>query len=378
MQFIDLNRQQAHIRADLDQRINTVLDHGKYIMGPEITELETTLAAYVGVKHAIGVSNGTDALLLALMALGVLPGDKIITSPFTFFASAEVIANCGAIPVFVDIDPKTYNIDPVALEKVLKNYNGEIKGIIPVDIFGQIADYEAISVLADEYGCFVLEDAAQSFGASHNGQKACSFGDIATTSFFPAKPLGCYGDGGMIFTNRYDLKELLCSLRVHGKGDDKYNNVRIGMNGRLDTMQAAVLLSKFSIFPKEIELRQDVTKRYAELLADTVKVPYVEPDNVSAWAQYSVCHPSRDAIIAHLKRAGIPTAIYYPQPLHLQTAFQYLGYTQGDFPVAERVSNEVFSLPMHPYLTAEEQERIAGCIRECVTRLSDVSCKGNL
>jgi dTDP-4-amino-4,6-dideoxygalactose transaminase len=280
--------------------------------------------------------------------------------------------------VFVDIDPKTYNIDPVALEKVLKSYNGEIKGIIPVDIFGQIADYEAICALAGEYGCFVLEDAAQSFCASRKGQKACSFGDIATTSFFPAKPLGCYGDGGMIFTNRDDLKDLLCSLRVHGKGDDKYDNVRIGMNGRLDTMQAAVLLSKFSIFPREIELRQDVTNRYAELLADAVKVPYVEPDNVSAWAQYSVCHPSRDAIIAHLKSADIPTAIYYPQPLHLQTAFQYLGYTQGDFPIAERISNEVFSLPMHPYLTAEEQEQVAQAIRECITRLSDESYKGNL
>jgi dTDP-4-amino-4,6-dideoxygalactose transaminase len=364
MHFIDLKRQQDLIRKDLDKRIATVLEHGKYIMGPEIAELENSLADYVKKRYAIAVSSGTDALLIALLALGIKPGDRVITSPFTFFATAEVITILGAIPVFADIDERTYNIDPQAIRHVLEHDGQDVKGIIPVDIFGQPADYDEILTIAEQYELFVLEDAAQSFGASYKGKPACSFGDVATTSFFPAKPLGCYGDGGMLFTAREDLYEIIKSLRIHGKGNDKYDNVRIGVNGRMDTLQAAILLSKFSIFPHEIELRQQVAQSYAALLDEHVIIPHVKKGNQSAWAQYSVCHPQRYNLIAKLKQAGIPTAIYYPQPLHIQTAFRYLNYKPGDFPIAERVSRQIFSLPMHPYLTPEEQEVIAGVVKE--------------
>ncbi len=367
MQFIDLKKQQDLIRKDIDRRIQKVLDHGKYILGPEVKELEALLADFVGVKHAIGVSNGTDALLIALMALDVHPGDKIITSPFTFFATAEVIRNMGAIPVFVDIDERNYNIDPGKLEKLLSESEaGEFAGIIPVDIFGQLADYDSISKIAEKYNLWILEDAAQSFGASQNSKMSCSFGNVATTSFFPAKPLGCYGDGGMVFTDDDKIAEKVLSIRVHGKGIDKYDNVRIGMNGRLDTIQAAVLLSKMQIFEEEIELRQQVVGRYNRLLEGIVKIPFVEENNISAWAQYCIQHKYRVEIISYLKEKNIPTAIYYPTPMHLLTAFKDLGYKKGDFPISEAVSEKIFSLPMYPYLEENEQKFILDSIKEAI------------
>jgi len=362
MQFIDLAAQQRRIRGAIETNLKKVLDHGQYILGPEIKELEEKLAAFVGMPHAVSVASGTDALLMPLMVETVGPDDAIFTSAFTFIATAEVVALTGATPVFVDIDPETFNLDPVKLEKsitqTLAGNKLKPRGIIPVDLFGQPADYAAIQTIADKYRLFVLEDAAQSFGASQNGRKAGALANVAGTSFFPAKPLGCYGDGGMIFTDNKDMYEKLLSIRVHGQGVDKYTNVRIGINGRMDSLQAAVLLAKLEIFPEEIGLRQEVAACYDRLLAGTVKTPVIREGNVSAWAQYSVLHPRRDEIIKNLRENGIPTAIYYPIPLHLQKAFAGLGYRKGDFPVSEKIAGEIFSLPMHPYLTTQQQENI--------------------
>ncbi|GAB4314902.1 MAG: DegT/DnrJ/EryC1/StrS family aminotransferase [Bacteroidales bacterium] len=370
MQFIDLKAQQARIRTQIEENIRKVLDHGSYIMGPEIKELEEKLAGWAGTKHAIGVSSGTDALLMPLMALEVGPGDAVFTVSFTFVATAEVVSLVGATPVFVDILPDTYNMDPAALEaaiqKVIEEGKLNPKGIIPVDLFGQPADYEAIEKIARKYGLFVLEDAAQGFGSEYRGKRAGSFGMVAGTSFFPAKPLGTYGDGGMIFTDDDRLIELLRSIRVHGQGEDKYTNIRIGINGRLDSIMAAILLPKFDIFEEELELRQQVAQRYSEGLKGFVEVPYVRPDAVSAWAQYTVRYPERDRIINALKEEGIPTAVYYPIPLHLQKAYHSLGYQTGDLPVSERAAKEVFSLPMHPYLSAEDQDRIIEAVKKYV------------
>ena len=384
MQFIDLVAQQKRIRDKVEANIKAVLDHGKYIMGPEIKTLEQRLADYVGVKHAIGCASGTDALLMALMALKIGPGDAVFTSPFTFIATAEVISLRGATPVYVDIDPETFNIDPAKLDQAvsaLKANDSNLhplpitdnpsplipKAVIGVDIFGLPAEYEHIDAVAREHDLLVIEDAAQSFGAELNGTKAGSFGNIACTSFFPAKPLGCYGDGGMCFTDDDELANIMESVRVHGKGDHKYDNVRIGINGRLDSLQAAILLAKFDIFPEEIELRQQVANRYATLLgADPqIKVPSIPSGATSAWAQYSILatdENQRTELQNNLKEAGIPTAIYYHQPLHLQSAFSSLGYQKGDFPISEDCARRIFSLPMHPYLTEEEQQKIAGRI----------------
>ena len=379
MEFIDLHAQQQRIRESIEARIRTVLDHGQYIMGPEIKELESKLAAYVGVKHALGCASGTDALLMALMALQAGPGDAIFTSPFTFIATAEVICLLGATPVFVDIDERTFNIDPRKLDQAIQALRRsdpslyplprgmdlsslKPKGIIPVDLFGLTADYNAIQAVTEKYGLCVIEDAAQSFGAEYKGKKACSFGNIACTSFFPAKPLGCYGDGGMCFTNDDTAAEIMDSIRVHGKGNHKYENVRIGINGRLDTLQAAILSAKFTIFPEEIELRQKVAAGYTRTLQEVSVIPPQIPAGYkSAWAQYSILAKNekhRSTLQAKLKDAGVPTAIYYPKPLHLQTAFAYLGYRQGDFPMSEDCANRIFSLPMHPYLKAGDQDKI--------------------
>ena len=378
MQFIDLAAQQERIRERIEGNIAAVLDHGKYIMGPEIKSLEEKLARFVGVKHAVSCASGTDALLLALMAYEIGPGDAVFTTPFTFIATGEVISLLGATPVFVDIDPQTFNMDPSKLEPaiqaVLDNQATDHplprlgaplvpKGIIAVDLFGLPADYDNLNATATQHGLFVLEDAAQSFGAEYKGKKACSLARIGCTSFFPAKPLGCYGDGGMCFTDDENLHEILMSLRVHGKGIHKYDNVRIGMNGRMDTMQAAVLLAKFEIFPEEIELRQKVARQYSQLLnqQDEVQAPAVPEEITSAWAQYSVLAKDenhRTQLQAKLREAGIPTAIYYPKPLHLQTAFKSLGYEEDDFPVSEDFSGRIFSLPMHPYLSNSDQEII--------------------
>lgn len=379
MDFIDLKGQQQRIYDKIEKNIRAVLAHGKYIMGPEISALEQQLGAYVGVRHAIACASGTDALLMALMASGVGPGDAVFTTPFTFVATAEVISLLGATPVFVDIDPETFNIDPVRLEEAVTaleqedparhplpaGYAGlKPRGIIPVDLFGQCADYERINALARRKGLFVIEDACQSFGAEYHGKKACSLADAAATSFFPAKPLGCYGDGGMVFTDDDDLARTLVSIRAHGSGSDKYDNVRLGINGRLDTLQAAILLAKFEIFPEEVALRQQVVGRYTDLLAKSgiVKCPVVAPGVLSVWAQYSLLAMQRDKVLEALKAKGIPTAIYYPIPLHLQGAYRYLGYGPGAFPVCERIAGSIFSLPMHPYLQHRDQQVIAETI----------------
>ena len=381
MQFIDLAFQQKRIRTQIEDGIRAVLDHGQYIMGPEIKQLEKKLAEFTGVKHAVSCASGTDALLLALMAYGIGPGDAVFTSPFTFIATAEVVQLLGATPVFVDIDPTTFNIDPVRLSSAIaalkkgnssahplpqtKNGGLKPKAVIAVDLFGLPADYLSINRIASEHGLVVIEDAAQSFGAELNGKRACSLAAIGCTSFFPAKPLGCYGDGGMCFTDDAQLAAVMDSLRVHGKGSDKYDNVRVGFNGRMDTIQAAIVLSKFMIFAEEIELRQQAAGRYERLLGGLkgVALPGVPAGYKSVWAQYSVLATSeahRQRLQSGLKEAGIPTAVYYPKPLHLQTAFAHLGYPGGDFPLSEDAARRIFSLPMHPYLKPEEQEKIAG------------------
>ncbi|MCX5855913.1 MAG: DegT/DnrJ/EryC1/StrS family aminotransferase [Deltaproteobacteria bacterium] len=389
MNFIDLAAQQRRIKEQVDQNIQKVLSHGNYIMGPEIKELESKLAAYVGVKHAIGCASGTDALLMALMAYNVGPGDAIFTTPFTFIATAEVISLLGATPVFVDIDPDTFNIDPaklaLAIQAVksndssihpLPNNNVNLKtenvtltprGVIPVDLFGLPADYDTINRIAKERGLFVIEDAAQSFGGEYKGKKACSLADIACTSFFPAKPLGCYGDGGMCFTDDDQLAEIMESIRVHGKGGHKYDNVRIGINGRLDTLQAAILLAKFEIFPEEVQLRQEAARRYSTLLShnSSLLTPRIPDGYKSVWAQYSLLAKDeghRSSLQKQLQENKIPTAIYYPKPLHLQTAFKSLAYAEADFPVSENAAGRIFSLPMHPYLSVQDQEKIGQVI----------------
>jgi UDP-2-acetamido-2-deoxy-ribo-hexuluronate aminotransferase len=383
MQFIDLGIQQKQIRKKIDANIHAVLDHGKYIMGPEVEALEKELAEYVGVKHAISCSSGTDALLMALMAYNIGPGDAVFTTPFTFIATAEVIQILGATPVFVDIDPQTYNIDVDKLEQAIialkegsavyplpaKSGSSKItpKGIIPVDLFGLPADYDKISIIAKQHNLFIIEDAAQSFGAEFKNKKACSFGDIGCTSFFPAKPLGGYGDGGMCFTDNAEVADTLESIRIHGKGVDQYNNIRIGVNGRLDTIQAAILLAKFDIFPKEVMLRRQVADQYTNLLSQHTQLitPSVPDNMISAWAQYSILAKNeehRASLQAELKGADIPSAIYYPKPLHLQEAFEGLGYKEGDCPVCEDCAHRIFSLPMHPYLTKADQEKIVHLI----------------
>jgi len=375
MDFIDLKSQYRRIEADVRARLDKVLAHGQFIMGPEIAELEAKLAAYTGAKHCLACASGTDALLLALMAWKIGPGDAVFTTPFTFIATAEVIALVGATPVFVDIDPRTYNIDAAKLEAAVKSLaSGAVpstgtspglraRAVIPVDLFGLCADYGAVNAVAKKHGLLVLEDACQSFGASYNGKRACSFGDAAATSFFPAKPLGCFGDGGAVFTGSDELAATMRSIRIHGQGSDKYNNVRIGINGRLDTMQAAILLAKMEIFGEEMQQRQAVAARYAARLAGAVTVPTIPEGHISAWAQYSIQHDNRQAAMDRLKNAGIPAAIYYPKPLHMQEAFAYLGYAKGTMPVSEQVADRIFSLPMHPYLGERDQGRIAAAVK---------------
>jgi len=385
MEFIDLAFQQKRIRENIDRRIEAVLNHGQYIMGPEVAALEKELSRYVGAKHAISCASGTDALLMALMARGIGPGDAVLTTPFTFIATAEVISLLGATPVYVDIDKKTYNIDPEQLERCLSALrSGDAglyplprlagqtgvtpKAIIAVDLFGLPADYGRLGDIARQNGLFLIEDAAQSFGAEVNDRKACTFGDIACTSFFPAKPLGCYGDGGMCFCSDDNFAEIMRSIRLHGKGSHKYENIRIGINGRLDTLQAAILLAKFSLFEEEVRLRQAVASRYHELLhsCQSLVTPEVPTGYQSVWAQYSILardETHRDAIMKGLQGKGIPTVIYYPRPLHLQGAFSFLGYREGDFPVSEDCARRIFSLPMHPYLKEEDQQVIASLLK---------------
>ena len=367
MQFIDLAAQQERIRDKIDLRIKEVLKHGKYIMGPEVAELESRLADFTGVRHCITCSSGTDALLMPLMAWGIGPGDAVFTTPFTFIATSEVIRLLGATPVFVDVD-ETFNINPKLLEQAIVRVRKEgllnPRAVIPVDLFGLPANYPEIEKIAEKYGIKVMEDGAQGLGGEIGGQKACSFGNAASTSFFPAKPLGCYGDGGAIFTNDDELSEKLRSIRVHGKGGHKYDNVRTGLNGRLDTIQAAILLEKLDIFPEELKLRDMAAQKYTERI-QSVKTPVIPNGYKSAWAQYSVLAESsehRSELQARLKENNIPSVIYYPKPLHLQTAYEELGHRVGDFPRSEGFSQRIFSLPMHPYLSSENIELITNVL----------------
>ena len=365
MDFIDLKTQYRYLKKEIDIGIQTVLNHGQYIMGPEISILEKKLSKFVDTKHCITCSSGTDALLMALIALNIKPGDYVITTPFTFIATGEVIGLLGAIPDFVDIDPKTFNLDLNKLEDKLRRNPNKYKILMPVNIFGLLSDYKGIKELKNRYNLNIIEDAAQSFGASYDGQMSCSFGDISCTSFFPAKPLGCYGDGGAVFTDNDEYSETLKSIRIHGKSEDKYNNVRLGINGRLDTMQAAILLPKLNILEDEIKLRAKITEKYNTKLDNSFKGQHILPKYNSAWAQYSIlCNSSdhRETIISRLQEQDIPSAIYYQIPLHLQKVFEYLDFKKGDFPVSEDISSRVLSLPMHPYLKDEDIEKICKTI----------------
>jgi len=353
MQFIDLEAQYKHLKDKIDARIHKVLDHGKYIMGPEVFELESKLAEYVGVKHCITCANGTDALTLAMMVLDINEGDAVFCPTFTFFATAETIAFANATPVFVDSDEATFNICPVDLEKKIQKVIAEgrltPKAVVAVDLFGLPANYSKIEKIAKKYNLKLIEDAAQGFGGSINGRMAGSFGDIATTSFFPAKPLGCYGDGGAIFTDDDVYAELLRSYRVHGKGIDKYDNVRIGVNSRLDTIQAAVLIEKLIEFPEELINRNKVAEIYQNTLPNKFVTPKVPLGFSSSWAQYTVRCENRSGSMDEFNSSGIPTMVYYRTCMHQQSAFSHLGYQIGDFPVAEMLSGQVFSLPICGY-----------------------------
>ena len=354
MQFIDLKTQYQRIKADVNARIQKVLDHGQYILGPEVTELEKKLAAYVGCKHCIAVANGTDALLIAMMALGIGRDDEVITTPFSFIATAETIALLGAKPIFVDIDPKTYNIDP---EKIAAVINKKTKLIMPVSLYGQCADMDAVNAVAAKHNLPVVEDAAQSFGATYKGRHSCNLSTIGCTSFFPAKPLGCYGEGGACFTNDDNLAHIMNEIHVHGQSRRYYHD-RLGLNGRLATLQAAILLAKLEIFADEVKARQEIAAYYTKLLRDKFITPYIEPFNVSIYAQYTIQVNQREALQNKLQQKNIPTAIHYPMPLHKQPVFakDYAGLT---LPIAEELATKVMSLPMHPYLTKQQIEAIA-------------------
>ena len=355
MEFIDLKAQYERIRPQVDERIRRVLEHGKYIMGPEVAELEERLAAYVGVKHCIGVASGTDALLIAMMALGIGPGDEVITTPFTFIATGEMIALIGAKPVFVDIDPRTYNLDPALIEPAV---TPRTRAILPVSLYGQCADLDAINAVAARHGLPVIEDAAQSFGATYKGRRSCALSTIGCTSFFPSKPLGCYGDGGACFTDDDALAKAMRQIRVHGQ-DRRYHHPVIGVNGRIDTLQAAVLLAKLEVFEEEVAARGRIGARYSELLRGHVTTPHLAPQCTSVYAQYTVRTPERDSMVESMRAAGVPTAIHYPTPLHMQPAFADLRLGRGSFSAAESAARDVLSLPMHPYLNQGDQDTIA-------------------
>lgn len=359
MDFIDLKTQQARIKPQIDANIAKVLAHGQYIMGPEIAEIEKQLAVFTGAKHCLSVANGTDALLIALMALGVKAGDEVITSPFTFIATGEMIALIGAKPVFVDIDEKTYNIDPKKIEAAI---TPKTKAIMPVSLYGQCADADAINAIAAKHKLPVIEDAAQSFGAEYKGRKSGNLTTIGCTSFFPSKPLGCYGDGGAVFTNDDNLAQQMSYVRLHGQ-DRRYHHPVVGINGRMDTLQAAILLPKLAIFPEEVRLREKIGKRYSALLAAKgIKTPFVEAHNLSVYAQYTILVDNRDTVQKKLQEQGIPTAVHYPIPLNLQPVFAHLGQLKGSFPISERIAEQVISLPMHPYLGEKDQDTIVAAV----------------
>jgi UDP-2-acetamido-2-deoxy-ribo-hexuluronate aminotransferase len=362
MQFIDLVSQQKRIRGKIESRIGKVLDHGQFIMGPEVGELEKELSAYVGTRHAISCASGTDALLIALMALDIGPGDEVITVPYTWISTAEVIALLRAKPVFVDISPDSFNMDPDKIEDAI---TPNTRAIMPVSLYGQCADMTRINAIAGRHGLPVIEDAAQSFGATHHGVRSCNLSLIGCTSFFPSKPLGCYGDGGAIFTNDGQLADKMRQIRIHGQ-KVKHQHPLVGINGRLDTLQAAILLEKLAIFDEECRMRWEAGKHYDSLLSgvDGVKVPVIAPGNDSVYAQYTILSERRDAVSEQLKAAGIPSVAYYTAPLHLQGAFADLDYKPGDFPVAEQVASRCLSLPMSPYLTRADQDKVAAALKQ--------------
>ncbi|MGS1016288.1 DegT/DnrJ/EryC1/StrS family aminotransferase [Allosphingosinicella humi] len=387
IQFVDLKTQYNRYQAEMEEAVLSVLRSGQYILGPIVEQLEAALATFAGTAYAVSCASGTDALVMALMAKGVGRGDIVFTTPFTFMASAEAIALVGATPAFVDVDPVTYNLDPNALRRAIRavksgNVNDHVlpfldegraytaRGIIAVDLFGLPADYDAINAIAVDEGLFVIQDAAQSFGAELHGRRTGSHAEIGCTSFFPAKPLGCYGDGGALFTDDGELDTLFRSIRVHGQGSDRYENVRLGITGRLDAIQAAVLLVKLRAFPDELIARQRIANAYSSRIAEAglpLVTPRIPAGSASAWAQYSVLaedDAARAAMRARLDAVGIPTAIYYPKPLHLQGAFADLRYETGDFPVAENLAGRIFSLPMHPYLNDDQIAAVVGKLCE--------------
>ena len=358
MEFIDLKAQYRRLSESVHSRMQAVLNHGQFILGPEVAQLEGALAARTGSKHCIGVASGTDALQIAMMALGVDPGDEIITAPFTFIATAETIALLGAVPVFVDIDPATYNLDPRLLEAAI---TPKTRAIMPVSMFGQCADMDAINEIATRHNLPVIEDGAQSFGATYKGRQSGNLSTIGCTSFFPSKPLGCYGDGGACFTSDDALAEAMREIRSHGQAE-RYLHTRIGVNGRLDTLQAAVLLAKLEVFDEELQLRAQAAERYNRLLNGAVQTPRIAQGLNSVYAQYTIEVDERESVVHALKAAGIPTAVHYPRALHLQPALAYLGLGPGAYPHSERASARVLSLPMHPYLMESDQSRIAQLI----------------
>lgn len=365
MQFIDLKTQFKSLETPIRSRIDRVLEHGQYIMGPEVGELEERLARFVGSPHCIGVASGTDALLIAMMALGIGRGDEVVTTPFTFIATGEMIRLLGAVPVFVDIDARTYNLDVAAAEAAI---TPRTKAIIAVSLYGQCADLDALNRVSAKTGIPVIEDAAQSFGATYHGRHSCALSAVSCTSFFPSKPLGCYGDAGACFTEDAGLAERMRQIRIHGQ-DRRYHHPLIGVNGRLDTLQAAVLLAKLDSFTEEVQARARIGERYSRLIqkhCPTVTVPYIESHNTSVYAQYTVEVDHRDRVQARLKEAGVPTAVHYPIPLHLQPAFADLRLGEGAFPVAEAAGRRVMSLPMHPFLDEQSQEQVVDALAAAV------------
>jgi UDP-2-acetamido-2-deoxy-ribo-hexuluronate aminotransferase len=360
MEFIDLKRQYAEYQSEIDARMRAVLDHGHFIMGPEIAQVETKLAAYVGVKHCLTVASGTVSLEIALRALGIGPGDEVITVPFTWISTGEVIGLVGAKPVFVDIEPLTYNINIDEIEQAI---TPKTKAIMPVSLFGQMPDYARINALAAKHGLKVIEDGAQSFGAKQNGKRSCGVTLIGSTSFFPAKPLGCYGDGGALFTDDDALAEAMRAIRTHG-GLKRHHHPLLGLNGRFDTLQAAVLLAKLPHFEWEVQQRERLGARYSRLLQEACTVPAIAAGNTHVYAQYTIRLPERDAFGARLKERGIPTAVYYPKCLHEQPIFSRMGYEYGQFPESEKASREVISLPMHPFMSESDQDLVVEAVLE--------------
>ena len=362
MQFIDLKKQYELIKSDVQTEINQVLDSGQYIMGSKVAELEKVLATYTGAKHCIGVCDGTKALLIALMALDVQAGDEVIVPAFTFIATASMVALLGAVPVFADVDEKTYNLDPNKIEALITH---KTKAIIPVSLYGQCADFDAINAIAAKHNLAVIEDGAQSFGATYRGKHSCNLTTIATTSFFPSKPLGCYGDGGAVFTNNDELAQKIRWIRVHGQ-DKRYHHAVLGINGRLDTLQAGVLLAKMRIFSNEVKLREQVAQRYDELFKDSqCTTPFIAMNNTSVYAQYSLLVKDRDGLIKHLAANDVPTAVHYPIPLHKQPIFA-ANYKGQNLLVSEKIASQVISLPMHPYLDSATQDYIVQAVKSFI------------